>query len=190
MATILFIFILLSGYHFVMETLIIPALRIPLSNKLISLNDRLIRLKLTNPAEINYKTFSELSRFIYTTVKHLDEIGLFTILFFSRKNALEDKAFKEKLHFLNNSGEPEIKEIFDQAARTGARSVVINSLSWAIYLLPFLVISLLLTFTLKQLAKMKELFIIKKTEEIIFIIMEDRRLPEKEPEYCRIPGVL
>jgi hypothetical protein len=169
LATIIFILILLAGYHFVVESLIVPVLRMQVRNQLIRLRDDLIYYKIQSN-EINHKTFTDLNVLISTTANHLDKISLFNFIFRTKRVELDKhrETEKEILSFQKNE---ETKRIFEWTMNSFMKAALVNSFAWILYISPIFIVILFGVFCLRQFAKFK-IFIKKlfRVEEALIIM--------------------
>lgn len=147
MATIIFILILLSGYHFIYESILIPSTRLNIRYQLFKLRDELRRLKIEKDKEISDEVFHYLNDSINASIKLLPYVSLSLILAAKKRIENDEKAREEierKIQLVANCSVPEIKSISASTVKHATHAFICNTGSWVIYLLPiFLVIYLL-----------------------------------------------
>jgi hypothetical protein len=157
MATVLFILILLAGYHFVIENIILPVMRDELKCRFVALRDKLIMLKIQD--RISDNVFNQLNIIICTSANNIHHFDLFNLAAPSGKKPRHRIKSEELFEFLSNSQDKEIKSLFNMIIRYAGKAFVINSIAWILYIIPLLplFIVVILSYTgLRRLVKKKK----------------------------------
>ncbi|MDB5278831.1 MAG: hypothetical protein JWR61_3786 [Ferruginibacter sp.] len=184
MATLFFIVILLSVYHFVMETLVLPALKEELRFKLLKLRSKLCNLKLQAKDKLDGKTFSDLDAAIVFNHNHMDSLNLvdFMTTMKSIKNdrkliAQADSDIKR----IENMNLPEAKAIFEKFNKYFILTLAVNCGAWGLYFLPIIPF-ILLTRLMKRFWRKSD----RRAKNLAFVISEKRHFPAEEPHAIRV----
>lgn len=177
MATVLFILTLLAGYHFIIETIILPVMRDKLKCRFVALRDKLIRLKIKD--KIGDNQFNQLNKIICTSANNIQHFDLFNLATPSsgKKNRHRIKS-EELFEFLSNSQDPEIKFLFNNIIQCAGKAFVINSIAWMLYIIPLLplfVVVILAYRGLHRLVKNKKGFSqYAKVKKVIDVILKQQ----------------
>ena len=155
MEIIIFVLILLSFFHFIYESILLPSFRLRLRYKLFSLRDDLRHIKIENDQKINDKIFSFLQSSINNVINSLHLIN-FQMLYMLTKAVKKDESLSRKVEDINkeleNCNSNSILRIRYKLSKYFAFALIINSGGWFIYLFPFFLV-LLLSNYLKMLIK-------------------------------------
>lgn len=140
MATILFVLMLLSITHFVIESVIVPSARIELRYKLHAIRDNFRKLKFDNDVLINDATFQKLDYAFSKSIRMVPQINLKMLynLIISRQ-LIESN---DNDYFINLP--VEVKTLMLKNLEYVFKAFLVNSLGWIIYLMPIIVIYLIL----------------------------------------------
>ena len=149
---ILFIGFILAGYHFFIEAILLPILRIKYQYKLIALKDQLISLKIDHKKELADETFEMLKDFIWGVYSNYPQLNILNILITKskiHKDANLIKEIEKEIEFFSKHKLSEVQKIFDGCMRIAAKGYLLNSLVWMLYLLPLFLIFILVIVILK-----------------------------------------
>lgn len=145
MATLFFIFILLAGYHFYMENVVIPYWRTQSRLKLLRLKSRLHAVSKQHPNLPVHMT-DMLEKMILHAASTLAHYNLFDFVFFVAQNK-KPQGSEEVEKFITSietCGVGEVKQIYLQYSRSVKKILFANSSGWLIYMLPFVLLALLI----------------------------------------------
>lgn len=175
MATLILIIAILAGYHYFMESVVLPSFRFKVKCNLLALRDRLAVLKINHTEDISEKTFTGLNVFVTIMANNLPYLNIVDFIQQSkkiRKNNESDQIVKE----FENHKLPEIKQIFEETSKNAAKALFINSASWMIYLLPFIIIIVLFSLVFHGISRIKSLiFYSKDTQKTMMLIAEQNQ---------------
>jgi hypothetical protein len=180
MATIIFILVLLAGYHFIVENIILPVKRDELKCSFIALRDKLIVLKIKN--KISDKVFDQLNTIICTSANNIHHFDLLRLITTYRKNYSQRAKSEELFEYLANSKNQEVKFLFDETIKYTGKGFIANSIAWALYLLPFipvLMVALPIIATCYRLNKNKSFYSYTKAKKAMFIISGQQECSNK-----------
>lgn len=148
METIIFFFIILSVYHYVMESLVLPVLKNEIRYKLVSLRDKLYMLKIKKQGNITKEIFNDLERSIGFTHNYIDQFNLIDYALTISKLKKDQKVMAEverDMIAIENQGSA-VKEILYKFTKYSKYAFVINAGSWLLYVFPFFLIYLIYQF--------------------------------------------
>src|SRR6266852_2327101 len=144
MAILILILIALACYHLLMESLVIPLIRIQVEYKLSALNDELILLKIRDNQEITDSEFEWLKLFINKTKVNLPNLNYLKLFLTSNQKLLKNedsgKVAEQNANKYINHQVPAIKRIFNETMKSSFNGYIINMLGWFIYIVPLLLI--------------------------------------------------
>lgn len=176
MATLIFILILLAGYHFIVENMIVPVMRDQLKYRFIALRDKLILLKLKNA--ISENVFDQLNRIVCTSANNLHHLDLFSFIAFYKRKKQQRVKSKQLFKFLTRSSNAEIKPILENIIKYAGKAFLINSMAWALYLLPLIPLfcfAVLCNGALQRVLKKRKVFFeFAKAWKVMLIIYEQQ----------------
>ena len=147
MAMLIFIAVLLAAWHLVYGLVIAPSFHLSLRYKLYELKEELRVLKNKKGKLISDDLFEQTEGAIDWAVEHSSAVSIPIMIKIKKRiessNELRREADKrEKL--INDCKVDEIKDISNKTIEYIQKSILINSGGWAVYLLPFIPLILLL----------------------------------------------
>lgn len=144
MATIIFILILLAAYHWIYEAIVMPNIRHEMRYRFFELRDRLRSLKI-HDEKLPSEVFQQVDYSINSSIKHLPYLS-FSVLIEARKAFDGDEKLKntisKKVDLIRSCENKDVIEISEENTRLTAISLFLNSGSWLIYLIPFIIIGI------------------------------------------------
>jgi hypothetical protein len=157
MAIAIIVLGILSLYHFVYDSIMVPTLRLQYRYNLFALRDDLRRLKIEKDDLIDNDLFESLNNSINSTIIHLPNLNLASLIearrFFGKNEKIE-KELVRRVEMINNCDIPEIKEIRDSLNLNFTKVFLINMGSWVLYLLPIVICLLFILFILRSVRRL------------------------------------
>ncbi len=148
MATFILILMLLAGYHFFIQSLVIPLFRIKVEYRLNELKNELILLKIHNNHEISDHEFEWLRVFITKMKNNLPNLNYFELLFTSNERIQKidnsGKTNEQNDNQYANHNVTALRQIFDETMKSSFNGFIINMTGLFIYLIVPLAISIVL----------------------------------------------
>lgn len=145
LATILFIVILLSVFHYIYESLILPNIRMVNRYKLFALRDRLREIKISGGEDIDDKLFKIVDDGINNTIQFLPYATISTFVDYVLATHSDDRIKKRvegRVEYVEKSNCPEVIAIANKTSQYLFQTLIYNSLMLSIYFLPLVIISL------------------------------------------------
>jgi hypothetical protein len=133
----------LSFWHFAYEGMIAPSLRMQLRFDFFKLRDRLRNLKIEHTTDLNDNVYSCIDFSINQSLIHMQLVNLVNVfsIYYHYKHDEEMKHLTDKkITIIQNCSMHEIKEIDATIIKLNAKSFLINSGAWAIYILPIVLL--------------------------------------------------
>jgi hypothetical protein len=153
MATILFILFLLSVYHFIYDSILLPSLRLDLRYRLFVNRDKLVKLKILHNDKISDDIFNSLYSSINGALNRLPYLSVSLYLDakkeFESNEQLRNKVEK-RIQLINSCPIEEIRKISNATSNITFFAFALNTGSWILYLLPILI----LVYVVKQIFKL------------------------------------
>lgn len=143
MVTIFYYAILLAILHFIYESIVLPTLRLKLRFKLFELRDSLYRMAIEDKINSNDKNFEHIEKSIDNTIRHLPYMTFSTVYeagVFYKNNPEIKKEVEKKIDAIENIKNEALKNIHHKCIQYSINSLLLNSASWIIYVLPILII--------------------------------------------------
>jgi hypothetical protein len=141
-------FMLVSGFYFIYEGIILPSMRLSMRYKLFAIRDRLRDLKAEKPDELKDDAFKYLHDGINNTIRILPILSLsifFEIIKEYRKNRAIGEKAERKAHVLDTCDLPEVRTITGELVDCTFKTIFINSAGWAIWIAPFAIVAYVIT---------------------------------------------
>ena len=161
MATLIFIFFVLAGFHFIYDGIIAPNFRMQLRYKLFELRDRLIKLKIDNREELKDQVFDSLNHSINSAIHYLPHFSLFLVKVahdeMGSSQVLRDE-IEKKVALINSCKMDEVQEISQLRDFYFFTGFLINSGGWLPVLIPIAVILYLSLKVGLMASKIKKVF--------------------------------
>ena len=149
---------LLAGWHFVYESILVPTMRLGLRYKLFAIRDRLRMLKSCNHDEIPEVIFDSLNHSANVTINNIPYITI-SALFSAKKiydnDILVRKEIDRRIKGVNECKVAEIQSLNRSLIKCAAEAFIINSGGWLLYALPFAIIVFILAIILQQISQIK-----------------------------------
>lgn len=145
MGTAIFILVLLTGYHFIVESIILPDYRLKMRYRLFADRDKLRNLKIVHGNILSDKVYDELESYINASIRSLSILNIFQFLIndidSDLKSTKTEKKIKSKIDHIQNCEIKEVRIIFDNVSINTLKTMIVNVASWYIYLFPFLILA-------------------------------------------------
>ncbi len=143
MVWLFFAIVILTVWHYLWDGILAPSFRAQYRFELFALRDRVRSMRCAG--EIDSAHFRFLEDSLNTAVQILPAITM-SALSESRRAIQADAALgrriDERLAYIEQSPNPEVRELFGQAARVIYRAFMTNSGGWYIFLIPALAITI------------------------------------------------
>jgi hypothetical protein len=142
MATAIFILVLLTGYHFIVESIILPDYRLKMRYRLFADRDKLRNLKIEHGHKLSDTVYEELESYINASIRSLSILNIFKFLIIDTEGDIKtEKRINSKIDHIQNCEIKEIRIIFDNISINTLKAMIANIASWFIYLFPFLILA-------------------------------------------------
>lgn len=183
MAITIFILFLFAWAHLVYESTIAPNMRFKLRCDFFKLRDELRNLKLQHEDELSDEVFEQVDSSICSSISHLPFLSFSVIARIinemDQNKELRDQV-NRRLALIESCKVPGIQTITDRNAQLTAQSLLINSGSWFIFLLPMIILVVLIVIFWKSFSTLK-------SKAIKYTLIPDRFLesilPNNNPNH-------
>ncbi|GEM_PF-5884800 len=148
MATLILIFGTLALYHFIMEGLVLPTLKVELIFKIINIKSKFQRIAFRKD-KFSDESIYTMSNMMAYSINKFDEHNVFDLLIKSRKNRRLKKTASGKVIYDNLMSffhDKELNPIVRKYYKYLTAIFIVNSASWIIYLIPLLPFFIVLLF--------------------------------------------
>lgn len=170
MAILFFVLIVLAGYHYFVENIVVPTYQLELKEKLIGLKLRLYQLKEIHGKAISDDVFNRVDDLLTLTILNIENHNFLDFLLRAPRATAEIKqknhAFTEPIRGCQIK---EVDEIFSRYVYLLKRLFVAGTSGWLLYISPFILIFYIARFTTKICRK---LFFGDKNDVEFIIITE------------------
>ncbi|MEB2401359.1 MAG: hypothetical protein OZ927_17630 [Alcaligenaceae bacterium] len=130
---------ILSVYHYVIQTAIIPSLRSTLRYKAFALRDEIRELKIEHGKSMPDSIFHDLQDSINFIISEIWRINIINIIV-ADKSLREDKEaenrIKQKIVMLDSCELSQVHEIRRKMAMISMQALTVNMLGWWVYIVP------------------------------------------------------
>jgi len=150
MATLIFILLLFSIYHFWYDSILLPTYRMELRYKLFKYRDELIELKSDQNELINDQVFNIVYNSINFSINRLSNLTLSNMFHYKRlldKNPELKQKNDNLVQMIFNCKSEELKNLYIKVSQVSLKAFALNMGSWIIYLIPVI----LVVFIVKQI---------------------------------------
>ncbi len=171
MALTFFIFIIISVFHFIYESIFLPNKRLELRYDLFKIRDQLRQIKAQKKLEVSDKVFENLDNSICSTIQHLPYFKL-SLLFeaekrFERDDKMRSKVQK-KIKIIEDCNVEEVRLIHERLSTISMRAIVLNAGGWVYIVLPIIAVTYIIEGLGRFRKKLKHI-----SENLVFISNND-----------------
>lgn len=153
MAVIFLVLALVSAFHFIYESTILPSLRLKNRIRLFALRDKLRRLKIQQP-DLDEQAYAYVQETINGFAKYLSVVDVAFIIA-TAQMVENDPAVKERVEKriakIENANSPELKAIVSEVHSIIKDTALANNGMWFLYLTPLVMLLSGITSFLKSL---------------------------------------
>ena len=161
MATLMLIVFGLTFFHLILESTILPTFRNEIKYGLFAQRDQLRRLRLKYGDELSDAVYSDIQHSINVLVNILPLLDRSTIDRVNKDlktNPELEKKVNERVELLNSCKIEEVKDINQKITNYAFTAILVNSISFSIYLTPLILLALLIILAVGFFSDLKNLF--------------------------------
>lgn len=145
MEYLLFIFIILAGYHLFMEHVMIPAWELSIKQKIIELNEQLIQEYYKTKNKNLQGVLVDINQAIVYTCYSIDKHNIFDFWLYRKqmtvgKRKRIEKETEQRQEILNKYGNENINNIINEYGHQISKVFMVNMSGWLLYILPIVLI--------------------------------------------------
>jgi hypothetical protein len=156
MATLIFILILLSIFHYLYDSILLPTYRLELRYELFKYRDELIELKSNQTDLINDQVFALVYNSINFSMNRLSNLTLSNMYHYKReldKNPELKQKNDNLVQMIFDCKSEELNMLYRKISLVSLKAFALNMGSWFIYFIPVVLVLLIIAYIVVQISR-------------------------------------